>query len=381
MDNIAAVHIRSLFSSPTKVAEALGGGFDAIKSALSSLSQEDPDIEGGFDVFGSSLVEVISGLLPSNIKGSTLFTDFKTKWSDALVLLRGAADMRAELNSWGKDGKIDDIILALSTSLKELAGVAQTSFLPQTGLEIAKLLFGLRDSLEGAGEGIILLEEGDQLDGVRSVYDGLKAAVDDLVPGDLMNDNTYAAVVEGASGKLGGVIRDLLEHVRNVITSVVCWKRTLMRDRARPSICERGYSLGDNQWCLANEGTSANAQRARCPDAAETRGSWCYHECQPGYTHTYLHCKQACLGHYSIDSPLLCGNREGSIAFALLEIVAKTAFAAATQVGLAQIVAHAGLVLASQMTDVVQAFVDFAKPFGHPNCPDAFGGMDHGSLR
>jgi len=381
MDRLAVVHIRSLFSSPTKVAEVLGGGFNAIKSALSSLSRDDPDVAAGINMFGSSLLEVISGLLPADVKGSTQFTDFETKWSDALALVQVAADMRPELDSWGKDGKIEDIVLALSTALDLLAGVAQTSSLPEAGLDIAKLLFGLKDSLQGAGEGIVLLEEGDQLGGVRAVYDGLKAAVDDLVPGDLMNDDTYAIVVNGASGQLGGVIRDLLEHVQQVVSAAVCWKRTMMRARSRPSVCDQGFTLAENQWCLPSDGALGLARRARCPAAAEVRGSWCYHECEPGYSHTHLHCKQACLGQYHIDSPLLCGNREGSVAFALVEIVAKTAFAAATQVGLAEIVAHAGLVLASQMTDVVQAFVDFAKPFGHPNCPDAFGDMGHGSLR
>ena len=399
LDQAAAQHISSLFSSPAKVAAALAGGFDAIKSALSSFSKAVPDIDAGFSAFGLSLFEVVSGLLPADVTGTKQFKDFELQWSDALGLLGEKADVLAELGSWAMDGKVKDLVLALSTALSELAGTAQASPLPATGIEIAKFLFGLRDSLEGAGEGILLLEEGDQLDGVRSVYDGLTAAVDDLVPSDLMNDDMYAAVVKGASGDLGGVITGLLQHVHNVVDSQVCWKRTKMRERARPSVCDRGFSLSENQWCLPDEGTTAlrrlwrfirrgrakrhtlRAEPARCPASAETRGSWCYSACEAGYTETHFHCKQACRGQYFVDSPLMCGSRQGTIALALLEIVAQTALAATTQVGLVKIVKDAGLVLASQMTDILQAFVDFAKPFGHPQCPDVVDGASHGSAR
>lgn len=293
----------------------------------------------------------------------------------------GEASIQAEVDSWGRDAKVEDIVHALSVVLGALAEAAQGSLLPETGLEVAKVLLGLRDGMSGAGEGILLLEEGDQLDGVRSVFDGLKSAVDDLVPGDMKNDDTYAAVVDGASGKLGGIITEILEHVRSVVTSVVCWKRTQMRDRSRPYMCDTGYSLAENQWCAPDPGTGGRTLEARCPAAAETRAGWCFFDCHPGFTTTYLHCKQMCLGKYYVDSPLMCGSREGAIAFALLEIVAKTAIAAVTQVGLIDVVKDAGLVLAAQMTDVIRAFVDFAKPFGHPTCPDFFDGMGHGSLR
>jgi len=318
--------------------------------------------------------------LPPQIAQSPFFMKFAKDVNGTLQGLTGALELVDALKVYAKEGNTGMLVNVLTSALDQVASVANNDFLRNTGYHIARFMSALSDVLQGAGTSLDFIEEGEQLTGISSLFSGLMAAIDGLVPVDLQNNNTYVDIVKGVEGELGGMLRDVLTFVYGILDSGVCWKKSLERERFRPTLCGPGYHLADVQWCLPDSG-GGKVVRATCLYNAETQGQWCLQPCAPGYAPFNRHCKQSCLGHYYVESPLLCGSERGSVAFAITEMIAKTGIAAVTKKGLVEIVIGAGFMLASTMTSVVSAFADFAKPFGHSQCPEVFAGMDHSSMR
>lgn len=375
MQQLAAEHMRRLYSSPTQVAEALRRGIAAFQRALSTLTATVLDINATFAVFGTDLLRSIETLLPEDLRASQIFRNFTADWMDTLLWLPDARGYRAEVEDLVKDADVSKLVRVLTRTLNELSELA-TSELGEAGFEVAKYLMSLGDVLEGTGEGFGFVEGGEQVEGIKAVFAGLQLAVDSLIPQDLQTSTTYQEVADQTEKELGGMVDMFLSFARRLVASSVCWKRSVSRARTGPKDCDEGHHLVFNMWCMP-DGKVGMLRRARCTFENDLHGSWCYGPCAPGYAPFNQHCKQICLGKYYVSSPLICGSTEGSIALSITNMVAKTVLTAATQQDLAIVVAGAGFVVASSMTSVLQAFADFAKPFGYPACDEFLPAVNH----
>jgi len=364
LDVAAFEHMQAVFSKPPSLAEALRSGLHAQSNALNFF--EKNDAQGAVNALGDELLEAVGGILPPGIKQTAQFISFAKQWGDQLRALK--ASFSGNASDFINSGNADIAIGMLSSSLFELSKVATSKLPKRTGAQVATYLASLSDALDGAGESVDLAEEGEQVKGVEALYNGMKAAVNGLVPRNMQDDSTYTQVMKVTDPEMGNVVTGLVGVMRDIVNDRVCWKRTVIRDRERPQACAEGYRLFDERWCMPEE-AGVEMQQAACGPGAEARGSWCYLPCPAGYEPKFNHCRQVCDGRFHVNAPLMCGDAQGMIAIAIVQIAAKSGRAMITKEGLTELMLDAGIVAAGSMTAVVEAFADLAEPFGHPKCP------------
>jgi len=376
LDAAAAEHAAKTFSSQIGVGTVLQLGMRAVAVALEFL--QDRAHQLAISQMTMRVIEAIENFIPPEMRTESRFLDFVEAMADRT---QSTIDELGEnVTAMAESGSSDDIIGTISSVLCQMSAMATRFLPPQVGEYVVKFLAAIVDGLEGAGEAVDLVEEGHQKEGVEAYYAGMKAAVNGLVPHDMQNGATYTWVLNATDSEMGSIVRSLVFIVRDVLDIKVCWKRTVRRDRTRPHVCPLGFHLIDDTRLCAPDAGNAEVQPARCSVSAEPRGSWCYWNCPAGYQPSFNHCRQICVGKYFVNSPLMCGTEEGSIRLAILEVSAKAIATAGSLHGLESIVADGVMVIAAYCTAVMTAFVEMAKPFGHPSCPDPFSGVDRSSL-
>lgn len=246
-----AAHVRSHGSDPAKLATSLQLGLEAFDAAAEFWTVSPPRVAEGISVLATELFKVVEVMIPENTSSTDDFAEFRKEWMRIFNELPAIAQsIEDDVEAFAIDGATDKLIRAINTVLLEV-GTVVTRLLPEeTGVEVAKYLGAVMDVIDGVGEGIEAFENGEAGVGVEAIYEGMKAAVEDLVPLEVRNNVTYIAVVSVLDATLGSINRHMLEYKRELELSNVCLKGFVSRTRRRPSKCEQGYAWDGEQWCL-----------------------------------------------------------------------------------------------------------------------------------
>lgn len=376
----APVHILSERGSVEDVALALKRGFAAIAAALPQFTQEFPDMPGGYSRLGGDLLDAVRAIVPADLQGTENFQSLTRNWATTVQTLPEVVPCTEEdLGEWRRNGTSDVLIRMLTESLRRLVPVATMAFPDlRVGIDIAKYLVSIGDAVEGTGEGVDLVREGQAAEGIGAIFRGLRDSTTHLMPPEMANDQNFQIIASHADAPISQIVQHFFSVQTGILNSNVCWKRTVRRDRVRPSVCPEGSTLTEQQWCL---GVGGAALPALCGESAQRRGQWCYWDCAPGYEEVNNHCRQQCGGQYPRNGPLMCGNSPGSVGFALFQMAAQTVRTALTFNGLLSEVVDLGLIGAEALTGTMSRFVEVSQPFRHPVCEERLPGMDHDSMR
>jgi len=277
-----------------KVSELLTLGVDALTNAITIFSDDEPDIEYGFQVAQVKLWKLITKIVPDGEQDSEKMTTAKQVWDSAF---ESAPDITEDVMDFRKSGDTDKLISAVQTILSTgLSGCSKV--FP----EEAKYFTALEDLLAGIGESWDEFTAGNTVKAVEVVWGALKTSVDDLVPEEWADDDTYALVMGTVDRVIGNLSHHVLEYKRRILNSKVCYKRSQHRERARPSVCDEGYEWDQMTMCLPQ----GSSNGAHCLPPCGGQGGMCESFCGEG---------MACCRQGDSKDPAEC---EGATGFVLL---------------------------------------------------------------
>lgn len=376
---VLAAQMRSFMREPSNVGAALAAGLLAVHEALPLFTADPPQISKGFEQFGGSLLGAAALMIPAETMQTEAYAAFNETWSEVVASLPATVEGIAEdIESYKNDGDVQALVRVIGTAINELGSVA-TRLLPgPLDTQVIKFLGAVEDALEGF-EGLIeAFTTGNTTGAIQTVYSGLRLAATELLPEEVVNEESFAAVV----GALDSVFRDLsdtvLQYQQHLLESNVCWKDSMRRERVRPSHCPENYHWDGERWCYRGDSPAlletsvawkrpSGAVPSRCDDESAfhmKRGAWCYKSCPYGTEVSGSRCRSACVGAYPVNSPLLCGKSPGTVAAAIQEMLVRTLTSTLSAAGL---IAESGL--AGGLEGTITALVDLGKGFAHPKCP------------
>lgn len=373
----ASAHMRNFLASPRNTGKALAAGLKAVDSTLPMFTADPPQVERGFQHLASELLDAVELMLPEDIQEIEEYDTFRGAWQQIVVALPALAEDEAWIAAFREQGDVEALVKLWTRTFNEL-GVAVTSVLPhEVGAEVAKYLGALEDALDGLDDSLEAFLAGDVQSAMEPVYEGLKLAIDTLMPGQSPHNATYAEVSEALDEAFQGLSETVLRYRQSLLSSSVCWKQFLKRDRKRPSKCPRGYGWDGEHWCHSDKLDEEQLERAarkkkrpqgsvpaRChshDDFGEKRGTWCYKTCPYGMVTAGARCKSSCEGEYYVNSPLMCGRSPGTIGAAIVDMTASTLKAG---ISVASIVGSSGV----SLPGTIMALVKMAKTFAYPKC-------------
>jgi len=390
---------------PHEVGGAVGGGIVAVLEAVKHFTAVPPRIGEGIGSLGKNLLRVVAPLR-ERFNNTAEFEDFEREWmkffDDVPALVDGVEE---KITQFTEDGRTDLLVLAIGDILVTLSdGVMK--FVPhETALEVVKYVDSVGDVLTAIGTCWSGFESGEEIQAVEDLYYGLRAAVEQMIPEDLRNDETYKLVI----GTLDGVVADLSDTVlsfkRHMVEGAVCWKVQGSRHRKRPHVCPDGYLWNGEMFCLPrpagtppggsllsleastsrkSEGgavDSAAGQKREVPDGmvvascedgspfSEMVRHWCYAPCPAGMVPRGLECRTACHGEFPADDgAMMCGHSGEAIAGAIMNMVVQLS-SSAVEAGLRikNMVDHG--VDTDALVKTIAAFTEMGKPFAYNSCP------------
>jgi hypothetical protein len=213
IDATCARHIRERHRTPEQVGQSLLDGVQAIQASVQLFMQSPPDITGGISTLATQLLSVVEHILPETLASGEEFSRFRQSWMDTFTALPSTVEgIQEDLETFAEGGEPHLLVDAIETILTN-ATVAVIRFVPEeTGAALAQYMAAIVDVFDGLGNALTSFENGDTPGAVELLYEGLKAAANDLVPFELRNDATYQAVVSLLDGTLGSLSQHFLEY-------------------------------------------------------------------------------------------------------------------------------------------------------------------------
>lgn len=292
---VVTTHVEGLSSGgmdAKKVSELLTVGLDVVTNAITIFTEEEPDIEYGFEVCQLKLWKLVTKIVPDEQQDSEKMKMAKQVWDTAF---ENAPDITQDILDFRKSGKTDKLIQAVKTIVSTALEGCSKMF-PQE----SKYFTALGDLIDGVGESWDEFTEGNTVKAVEVVWGALKTSVDDVVPAEWANDEAYSLVMGTVDGVISKLSQHVLEYKRRILSSKVCYKRTQHRERARPRICRDGFVWDQMTLCVP-EG-SGNGQD--CLASCGNQGGMCESFCGKGMA--------CCRQDYSTD-PAECEGATGFV--------------------------------------------------------------------
>lgn len=254
VDVNCAQEIRKFHRGHGTVGQSLLLGVQAIQEAVDLFMQSPPDIAGGTSALATKLLLAVEKMLPDNVTQGDNFASFRDAWMDTFGELPATVQaISKDIEAFEKDGEPHNIMNAVQTILTN-ATLALSRFVPEeTSLEITRYVEAVIDVVDGIGNGLVAFASGDAPGAIESMYHGVRAAVNDLVPSDVQNDATYQTVLSLLDSTLGSISKHVLEYKQLIANSNVCWRGYVGREYERPSVCPTDYTWDGEQWCLFRE--------------------------------------------------------------------------------------------------------------------------------
>jgi hypothetical protein len=396
-------------ADPTQIAATVQKGLTAVVGAVKHFMMQPPEIEQGLDVLGRGLLEAISEPIREQYSNATAYAAFEQEWMSFFDNAASTAPtVQGNITLFQEEGRPDAVIMAISDILFLLSdGVVR--FVPhQTAQEVAKYVDAVGDLLGAVGASWGgFSTSGQEAQAIEDLYFALRGVLDQVLPEDLRNDETYKLIIGTLDGVISSLSETVLDFQRQIVEGKVCWKVQEARQKTRPSVCPEGFYWNGEQLCLPRPtqepaallqarraGTAGGLERAVAgkvdssagakvpiPDGAmvalceetgnytEKIGHWCYAACPAGMAPVGLQCKTQCQGEFPADDgAMMCGHNPGVLAEAVMNMV----------IGVATSAINAGLLIASMANDgvdtdslvnTIQAFVNMGKPFAYQTCP------------
>jgi len=235
---------------PQKVSELLALGVDAITSAITLFTDDDPDVEYGFEITQVKLWKLVTKIVPDEKQDPEKMEAAKEVWDAAF---ESAPDITFDVMDFRKTGETDKLISAIKIILSTGLNGCSKVFPKE-----AKYFTALEDLFDGIGESWDEFTEGNTAKAVEVVWGALKTSVDDIIPQEWADDETYALIMGTVDRVIGRLSQHVLEYKRRILNSKVCYKRSTHRKRARPSLCGEGFRWDQVATCL-REGSSNGA--------------------------------------------------------------------------------------------------------------------------
>jgi len=396
-------------ADPTQIAATVQQGLSAVMGAVKHFMMQPPEVEQGLDVLGKGLLEAISEPIREQYSNATAYAAFEQEWMGFFeTAVSTTPAVQGNITLFQEEGRPDAVIMAISDILWLLSeGVVR--FVPhETAQEVAKYVDAVGDLLGAVGASWEGFGSGQEAQAIEDLYFALRGVLDQVLPEDLRNDETYKLVIGTLDGVIYSLSETVLDFQRQIVEGTVCWKVQEARTKRRPNVCPEGFYWNGEQLCLPKPtqepeellqeahraGTAGGLERAVAgkvdgsasgkqpiPDGAmvalceetgnytEKIGHWCYAACPAGMASVGLQCKTQCQGEFPADDgAMMCGHNPGVLAEAVMNMV----------IGVATGAINSGLLIASMAKDgvdtdslvnTIQAFVNMGKPFAYQTCP------------
>jgi len=406
-DAVVATHIKSYSRDATNVAGVIQKGLQAIISSTMHFSVQPPRVAEGITALGEELFECVSLLLSDDHKATDEFQHFKNAWDAGFLSIPGNSEsIETDIDRYTRDGNAPALIRAVGSIINEAGIIVSNFMMPETGSEVVKYLSAVNQAFVTLGESWDAFAEGKTVDGIESIYWGLRSITDGLMPDILKDNEIYNTIIGTLDFVIGNLSTHVLEYERRIMESNVCWRTERNRESQRPMLCPENYAWDGAGYCyptlaLAQTGSRSqtaviemdktvekkggdnsggghapahNAIPARCDlDGyfSQKHGMYCYNSCGEGFQQKDGHvtkCISACEGNFSAETPMMCGRDSGIITKAILEmvtVVLNSAFSLADNIMTMQ--EHG--VDADTLTSTIEVFIDLGKPFANPTCP------------
>jgi len=393
---------------PLDLGKAVGSGLVAILEAVKHFTATPPKIGEGIAALGKNLLAVVDPLR-EKFNNTATFEDFEREWNkffdDVPQLVDG---VEQKIEKFTGDGRPDGLVLAIGDILTTLSdGVMK--FVPhETALEIVRYVDAVGDILNAVGSSWIGFESGKEVQAIEDLYSGIRAAVEQMIPEAIRNDETYKTIVGALDAAVGDLSQTVLSYQKHMVEGAVCWKVQGARLRKRPHICPEGHLWNGEQLCIPKPSASpdpalisleastarkapgasgldaAAGQKKEVPDGAllaqcepgspfsELVGHWCYASCPAGMGPVgNLQCRTSCHGEFPADDgAMMCGHSREAVADAIMNMVVQVSSSAVETGLLIQNMADHG-VDTDSLGQTISAFAEMGKPFAYKNCPVA----------
>jgi hypothetical protein len=289
-DAAVARHIQTLSLDASNVANVVRCGIQSILDSVTHFMASPPRVLDGISELGTDLFSCVEKLLIADAN----FHTFKTQWVESFEsILSAAQSIEDDINQYIKTGNPPPLVRAISSILGE-AGSLVSNFLPsETGMELRKYLDAISEAFETLGSSWDDFAKGRTVEGIETIYLGLKGVTDYLIPDAWKNNTIYVAITATLDTVLGNLSQHVLEYERRIMESNVCWRAEESREWVRPEICAEGWAAGgdaycyrsvqwitDDQWSTAGEGTVCRVNAN--DDSPDGQGTTCTGGCGPG---------------------------------------------------------------------------------------------------
>merc|ERR1719262_674555 len=238
-------------ADPNEIAATVQKGLSAVMQAVKHFMKKPAEVEKGLDIMGRELLEAVSGPIRQHYSDSEAYASFEEEWMkffDQTAIT--APSVHGNITLFQEEGRPEAVVSAISDILTLLSdGIVK--FVPsETAQEVARYVDAVSDLLGAVGVSWSGFESGQEARAVEDLYFALRGVLDQVLPEDLRNDETYKLII----GTLDGVIYNLSETVldfqRQIVEGAVCWKVQEGREKKRPSVCPEGFYWNGAQFCL-----------------------------------------------------------------------------------------------------------------------------------
>jgi len=284
---------------PSKVAAVLSQGLEAITLGIAPFLRDPPDWKEGLDVLNAQFWEVVLLLVPKQHHQSSGLLRSKDAWNRAFVRTPEIAGNLTEFKSSGDAN-------ALTQGVKSILYLAVEMFsdvlaISRVAPKIAEYFDAIVDLIDGVSASWELHAEGHIAQATEAVWKAVKIAVDDVTPEKITNHQTYSLVMGTVDGVMGRLTEHVLDYQRRTRNSKVCYKRTIARERKRPSSCRKGFEWDQMHTCY--------------PSASN--GAACLRPCGgAGMCPSFCGANRACCRRGDKKAPVECKGSTGFVDFA-----------------------------------------------------------------
>lgn len=383
----AAVQLRRSLSTPSGISGALSGAMAAINQAITLF--QSGRIAEGFQTLGDGILNSLTTTLTEDVTQSPMFIDFTEKWNQVSADLPGLAESAtAVIEAYAEEATPETLLSAIGECVKVYEEACSPFLDEETGPVVTQYMGAVEDVIDGLERSFQAYADGDTGEAVNAVWEGVRDASTGLLPEDLQNDANFLAITGALDGIFGELSANVLRYQQRLLNTQVCWRRSLVRERVRPSLCPDEHYYEGTQWCYPGTigsgsslletsvkwkggGTPGGAVPALCDQSTDFKhkhGGWCYKPCRPGTeSHGDKRCRSTCMGRFPVSSAL--GRMCGATGMAIFGAYAEIAVSTVRGVLSLQVIMNQTGDVGEQLTDTSGVLVDVALSWVYPLCP------------
>mmetsp|Transcript_645 Transcript_645/g.1093 ORF Transcript_645/g.1093 Transcript_645/m.1093 type:complete len:733 (-) Transcript_645:268-2466(-) len=289
---------RRLMMDKDIVIQVIEIGLQAIVDSIPKFIQKpDPDLLGAMEVYRVELWKIIELVVPEDRKQDAVFTNGKDAWNTAFAT---AADFKGKVDEFRRTGEGYKLAMAIIDVVDVALRVAG-----ETWPAVQETFDAVRAVILSVGEAWKEFEKGEWPKGISIIWEGVKEAVDDLVPDEVKDTDAYQYVMAGLQATIGDLHKHVYEFKRLLAEARVCYKTPDMRrkmvddNNGYPSVCPDGYEWDYQHTCFPGKfaggpckdqcGTAGYCMDYCGAGKACCRKGWAQDPCECEHSHGYVH--------------------------------------------------------------------------------------------